>query len=195
MKITADQVKTLREKTGLSVMECKKALEETGGNLDQAMEHLKALGLQMVEKKAARQTPEGKIGAYIHTNGRIGVLIEVNCETDFVARTEDFQTLVKNLCLQIAATSPSWIDRDAVPQEVLTEQRRIFQQTMSEKNATDMEKIINAKMEEFYQQHVLLEQKFIRDESLTIKDLLSQKVAQLGENIRVKRFVRFALGE
>ncbi len=195
MRITAEQVKALREKTGLSVMECKKALEEANGNADLALERLKVLGLEIAKKKSDREACEGKIGSYVHTNGRIGVLIEVNCETDFVARTEDFQDLVKNLCLQITATNPSWIEKDAVPEEVLQEQRKIIQQQNTDKNPDALEKITEARINDFLQQHVLLEQKFIRDESITVKDLISQKVARLGENIKVRRFVRFALGE
>jgi len=195
MRITAEQVKALREKTGLSVMECKKALEEANGNAELALERLKVLGLEIAKKKSDRETCEGKIGSYVHTNGRIGVLIEVNCETDFVARTEDFQDLVKNLCLQITATNPSWIEKDAVPEEVLQEQKNIIQQQNTDKSPDVLEKITEARINDFLQQHVLLEQKFIRDESITVKDLISQKVAKLGENIKVRRFVRFALGE
>ncbi len=166
MKVPISLVKELREKTGLGVMDCKKALEEAEGNMEKAIEILKRKGIKISEKKAERETSEGLIGAYVHLNGKIGVLVEVNCETDFVAKTDDFKELVKNLTLQIAATSPLWIDRDSVPEEVIEEKKREIEEEFKDKPPHVMEKIIKGKLEEFFKEKVLLEQPFIRTKIL-----------------------------
>ncbi|RKY30297.1 MAG: translation elongation factor Ts [Candidatus Omnitrophota bacterium] len=195
MKVPIELVKELREKTGLGVMDCKKALEEAEGNMDKAIEILKRKGVKISEKKAGRKTKEGLIGAYVHLDGKIGVLVEVNCETDFVAKTDDFKELVKNLALQIAATSPLWIDRESVPENVIEEKKKEIEEEFKDKPKDVIEKIVSGKMEEFFKEKVLLEQPFIKDENITIKDYLTSKIAKLGENIRIKRFVRFEIGE
>jgi len=178
MKIDISLVKELRERTGLSITECKKALEESGGNLEKSLEILKEKGIEISEKKAKRETREGLIGTYTHTNGKIGVMVEVNCESDFVAKTDDFKELVKNLTLQVTATNPSWIDKESVPKEIIEQYGENEQK----------------KLEEFFKEKVLLEQPFIKDESITIKEYINSKISKLGENIKIKRFVRFEIG-
>jgi len=193
MSISLDAVKEIREKTGLGVMDCRKALEEAGGDKDKALEILRLKGARMVEKKADRETKAGAVGSYIHLNGKIGVLIEINCESDFVAKTDDFKELLKNLSLQIAATNPAWLDREAVPQDILDEQKQIITEQHKGKPEKVLEKIVQGKQEDFFKQNVLLDQLFIKDDSKTIKGYVGEKVAKLGENIKVRRFVRFEL--
>lgn len=195
MKVDISLVKELREKTGLSVIECKKALEETDGNIEKAIEILKKKGLEVSEKKSKRETTEGIIGSYVHTNGKIGVLIEVNCESDFVARNSEFQELVKNLALQITATNPQWIDINSIPEEVINEQKEAIKEQFKDKPPEVLEKIIEGKLKDFYKEKVLLEQPFIRDDTITIKEYINSKIAKLGENIKIRRFARFEIGE
>ncbi len=190
-------VKELREKTGAGILDCQKALNETGNDIEKAIEHLREKGLAAAQKKAGRATNEGLIAAYIHPGSKIGVLLEVNCETDFVARNEEFQALVKDLALQIAAATPSFVKREDVPAAVLEKEKAIYLAQAKEmgKPEAAWPKIVEGKVEKFYQEACLLEQSFIKDPSVTIKDLLAQKIAKIGENITVRRFTRYQLGQ
>lgn len=195
MKIDIELVKEIREKTGASVVECKKALEEAGEDREKALEILKKRGFLISQKKAQRETKEGLIGAYIHTNGKVGVLIEVDTESDFVARNDEFKELVKNLTLQIAASDPKWIDRESIPADILEQEKQIYREQFNDKPPAVIEKIVEGKMQDFYKANVLLEQPFIKDENITVKEYIDSKIAKVGENIRVKKFVRYAIGE
>jgi len=195
MKLDTSKIKELREKTGLSVMECKKALEEANGDFEKAIEILKKRGLEISEKKVEKEVKEGLIGAYVHTNGKIGVLIEVNCESDFVARNSEFEKLVKNLCLQIAAMKPKWVDVDSIPEEILKKKIEEIKEQFKDKPASVLDKIVEGKLQDFYKENVLLKQQFIKDEEITIEEYIKSKIAKLGENIKIKRFVRFQIGE
>jgi elongation factor Ts len=197
MEITAAQVKSLRDKTGAGMMECKAALQEAGGNEEKAIEILRKKGLASAAKRAGRTTSNGVVGSYIHMGGKVGVLVEVNCETDFVARTEDFQTLVKELALHIAAADPRWVRREDVPADVLEKEREIYRAQFegSGKPAPVVEKIVEGKLGAFYAQVVLLDQPSVRDPAVTISQLVAQASAKTGENITVGRFARFKVGE
>lgn len=190
-------VKELREKTGAGILDCQKALNETGNDIEKAIEHLREKGLAAAQKKAGRATNEGLISAYIHPGSKIGVLLEVNCETDFVARNDEFQVLVKDLALQIAAANPSFVKREEVPADLLTKERAIYLAQAKEMGKPEpaWAKIVEGKVEKFYQESCLLEQSFIKDPSVVIKDLLAQKIAKIGENITVRRFTRYQLGQ
>ena len=194
--ISAEQVKNLRQKTGAGLMECKKALVETDGDLDQAVTVLRKRGQAAAEKKAGRTTSEGLIGSYIH-GGKIGVLIEVNCETDFVAKTPQFQELVKDLAMQVAASSPRFVRREDVPEEVLAKEREILksQAESAGKPAQIIEKIVEGKLAKFYSETVLLEQPFIKNADTTIQQHVAAIISVLKENIQVRRFARFERGE
>ncbi len=189
-------VKELREKTGAGILDCQKALTDTGNDIGKAIDFLRKKGLAAAEKKAGRETKEGLVSAYIHPGNRVGVLVEVNCETDFVARNEEFQALVKDIALQIAAAKPLFVKRDEIPAEVLEKEQRIYQAQAKEmgKPESAWAKIAEGKLEKFFQESCLLEQAFIKDPSVTIKDLLTQKIAKIGENIAVRRFTRYQLG-
>ena len=195
--ITADQVKKLRDATGAGMMECKAALAEANGNFDEATTLLRKRGLAQAAKRAGRATGNGLISSYIHMGGRIGVLIEVNCETDFVARTEAFQNLVKELAMHVAAADPKWVRREDVPAEAIERERSIYRAQMesSGKPANVLDKIIEGKLTSFYAQFVLLDQPFIRDDKLTISQLIAETTAKTGENISINRFTRFRVGE
>jgi elongation factor Ts len=195
--ITADLVKTLRERTGAGMMECKAALVEANGDLEQATTILRKRGLAQAAKKTGRSTSEGLIGHYIHMGGKIGVLAEVNCESDFVARTADFQTLVKEIAMHIAAASPQFVSRDEVPAEILERERGIYRAQLENagKPPQVVEKIVEGKLNSFYEQVVLLDQLSIRDQKTTIGQMVTAAIAKLGENITVSRFVRFRVGE
>ena len=197
MEISASLVKELRERSGAPMMECKTALKESQGDLEGAHKILRARGQATAAKRSAKTTSEGVISAYLHGGGRIGVLIEVNCETDFVARTADFQNLVKDLAMQVAASDPRFIDRDEVTEAVLAEEREISRQQAKATGKPDavVEKIVTGKMEKFYQEFCLLEQPFVRDPATSVKDVIHTVIAKTGENIRVRRFVRFVLGQ
>lgn len=198
MSVSAELVKQLRGKTGCGIMECKQALKESDGNIESAIECLRKKGLASASKKTGRATSEGVITSYIHAGGKIGVLLEINCETDFVARTDDFQELAKDICMQVAATDPSYVKREEVATEVIDKEKEIYRAQFvdSGKPAQIVEKIIEGKIEKvFFSQSCLLEQAFVKDANITIKDLISQKIAKLGENINVKRFARYQLGE
>lgn len=197
MAISAEQVKQLRDRTGVGFMECKAALTEAGGNVEEAITILRKRGLARAATKAGRATKAGLIGSYIHLGGKIGVLIEVNCESDFVARTEDFQTLVKELAMQVAAADPQYVRREDVPAAELEKERAIIRAQFegSGKPPQVVEKIVEGKLNSFYERVVLLDQPSIRDGSVKVSDLIGQLVAKVGENIAVARFARFRLGE
>lgn len=190
-------VKELREKTGAGILDCQKALVENSNDIEKAIEHLRQKGLASAHKKARRETREGIVTAYVHSGNRIGVLVEVNCETDFVARNEEFQAFVKDLALQVAASSPSFVNREDVPDAVIEKEKAIYQAQAKEmaKPESAWPKIVEGKLEKFYQESCLLEQAFIRDASVTIKDLLADKITRIGENIRIRRFTRYQLGQ
>lgn len=195
MSIDTGSIKTLREKTGAGILDCKGALEKTGGDMDKAAEILRKKGFQVAEKKAARTTNEGRIGSYIHFNGKVGVLLELNCETDFVARNEVVEQLMKDLCMQVAATNPLAVSREDIPQEQIERQKEAFRKVASDKPPQIQEKIIQGKLESFYKEKCLLDQPFIKDDTQTIQDVIKGCVAKVGENIRVKRFARFEIGQ
>ena len=195
--ITADQVKQLRDKTGAGMMECKAALAEANGNLEEATTLLRKRGLAQAAKRAGRATAQGLIGSYIHMGGKIGVLVEVNCETDFVARTEAFQNLVKEVGMHIAAADPRWVRREDVPQQAIEKEKGIYRAQMegSGKPAQVLDKIVDGKLNSFYSQFVLLEQPSIRDPNVTVGQLVAETTAKTGENITIGRFTRFRVGE
>lgn len=195
--ITTDLIKQLREKTGCGMMDCKAALNETNGDFEAAIDLLRKKGLAAIARRAGRVAAEGLIESYIHVGGKIGVLIEVNSETDFVARSADFQDFVKNLCLQIAASNPQYVTRDEVPDGIIDHEKEIItSQAQSEgKPEKALEKIAEGRLEKFYAEVCLLDQPFIRDPKLTIKDLLGGLSAKIGENVVIRRFTRFQLGE
>jgi elongation factor Ts len=190
-------VKELREKTGAGILDCQKALAENGDNIEKAIDFLRQKGLAAAQKKAGRETNQGLVHAYIHMGGKIGVLIEVNCETDFVARNDEFKTFVNDLALQVAAAKPSYVKREDVPGAIIDKERMIYEGQAKEmgKPPAAWPKIIEGKLEKFYQESCLIEQAFIKDPAVTIKDLLSQKIAKIGENINIRRFTRYQLGE
>jgi len=195
--ITADQVKQLREKTGAGMMECKAALTEANGDIEEAVTILRKRGLAQAAKRAGRATAQGLITSYIHLGGKIGVLVEVNCETDFVARTEDFQSLAKEVAMHIAAADPKWVRREEVPADAIEKEKAIYRAQMENtgKPAHVLDKIIEGKLGNFYSQFVLVDQPSIRDSNVTIGQLITQATAKTGENIQVKRFVRFRVGD
>jgi len=197
MEISATQVKQLRDKTGAGMMECKAALTEANGNMEEAMTLLRKRGLAQAAKRAGRTTAQGAIGSYIHMGGKIGVLVEVNCESDFVARTDDFNNLVKDVAMHIAAASPRWLRREEVPPSEVDKEKQIYRAQMEKegKPANVMEKIIEGKLGSFYSQFVLLDQPYIRDDKMSVGQLVAQASAKTGENIQVSRFVRFRVGE
>lgn len=195
--ITAEMVKELRERSGAGMMDCKKALVETNGNMEAALDYLKEKGLSKAAKKAGRVAAEGLVEAYVHMGGRIGVLVEVNCETDFVAKTEEFKQLAKDIAMHIAASKPEYVSRDEVPAEVIARERRIYSAAaLNEgKPAHIIDKIVDGRMEKFYAETCLLEQPFVKNPDITVQQLLHEKIAKIGENIAVRRFVRFERGE
>ena len=196
-EITAALVKQLRDLTGAGMMECKAALQDANGDLEEARTILRKRGLAQAAKKSGRSTSEGQIGTYLHAGGKIGVLVELNCESDFVARTEDFQGLLKELALQVAASSPQYVRRDEVPAEVLEREKSIYRAQMenSGKPPQVIEKIIEGKLGSFYEQACLVDQPSIRDPKTTVGQMIQAAIAKLGENISVARFARFKVGE
>jgi elongation factor Ts len=197
MTITADQVKQLREKTGAGMMECKKALQDTGGNFDAAVDALRKSGIAKAEKRAGRVASEGLVESYIHPGGRVGVLVEVNCETDFVARTPQFQELVRHLAMQVAAAGAEYVRREDVPAERVAKEREILAAQMEgeKKPAAILEKIVEGRLAKFFSEVCLLEQPYIRDDKVSVADLVKEASSKTGENIVVRRFARFRLGE
>ena len=194
-QITAELVKTLREKTNVGMMECKTALTEADGDLEKAETILRKKGIAKADKKADRQTKEGIVASYIHLAGRVGVLIEVNCETDFVAKNENFRELVKDITLHIAASNPRFLQREDVSPEFIAKEREIAAEQVKGKPANIVDKIVDGKIEKVYSENCLLEQAFIKNPDLTIRELLKSKISELGENLVIRRFVRYAVGE
>jgi elongation factor Ts len=195
--ISAQQVKELRARTGAGFTACREALIEAGGDIEKAIDILRKKGQAAAQKKAQRTTSEGLVGYYIHAGGKIGVLVEINCESDFVARTEDFQHLCHDVAMHIAALDPRFLRREEVTQEILDRERDVYREQAKSTGKPDavIEKIVNGKMEKFYEENCLYEQHFIKDEAVTVKELVDQAIAKLGENISVRRFSRFKVGE
>lgn len=195
VQITAKMVSELRNQTGAGLMDCKKALAEAEGNVDEAITILRKKGVASAAKKAGRDASEGLIEQYIHLGGKVGVLVEINCETDFVAKTDDFKALAKDICLHIAAASPQSISRDQVPEDVLEKEREIAGSQVEGKPAHIVQKVVEGKLEKVYQSICLLEQPFVKNPDVSVQELLTQMISKLGENIVIRRFARFQLGE
>jgi len=197
MQVTPQLVKELRERTGAGMMDCKRALVDTEGDVEKAIDLLRKQGMATAAKKAGRVAAEGIVGSYIHAGGRIGVLLEVNCETDFVARTDDFQALVKDLAMHIAAADPRVIGRDEVTNDILDSERAIYREQAIESGKPEnvVDRIVEGKIEKFYSESVLMEQAFIKNPDVTVEEMVTAVVAKLGENIQVRRFARFKVGE
>ena len=196
-EISPTLVRDLREKTGAGIMDCKRALAETSGDLDRAVDFLRKKGVATAEKKSGRAANQGLVGAYIHAGGGLGVLVEVNCETDFVAKTDEFQSLVRDLAMQIAAANPLVVRRDDLPHDAVAREREIYraQAEGTGKPPQVIEKIIDGKIEKYFQERCLEEQAFVKDPEKTVKAVVTEKIALLGENIAIRRFARFKLGE
>ncbi|OPX86209.1 MAG: Elongation factor Ts [Pelotomaculum sp. PtaB.Bin104] len=197
MSISASLVKELRERTGAGMMDCKKALTETGGDIDKATDYLREKGLAAAAKKAGRIAAEGLVESYIHGAGRIGVLVEVNCETDFVAKTDEFKSFVRDIAMQIAASKPEYVSKEEVPAEAVEKERAILRaQALNEgKPEKIVDKMVTGRIEKYYKEVCLLEQPFVKDPDTTVKQMLTEKIAKIGENINIRRFVRYELGE
>lgn len=190
-----DSIKRLREKTSAGVVDCKKALKESNGDIDKAIEILRKSGAVLASKKAGRTAKEGRIESYIHLGGKIGVLVEINCESDFVARNDDFKVFVKDVAMQIAASSPLYLNKEDVPEEAIKKEKEIIRAQIKDKPAAAAEKIIEGKLNKFFEDVCLMEQPFIKDTNLKVKDILTSMIAKIGENVVIKRFVRYMLGE
>ena len=197
MMITAEMVKELRTLTGAGMMDCKKALLETGGDKEKAINYLREKGLAKAAKRAGRIAAQGVVDSYIHLGGKVGVMVEVNCETDFVARNEEFRAFAKDICLQVAATNPAYLSREDVPEEVIENEKEILRRQAANEGKPEkiIDKIVNGRIEKFFQENCLMEQPFIKDQDKAVKDLLTEKIAKIGENIIIRRFVRFEMGE
>lgn len=197
MAITADMVKELRQRTGIGMMECKKALQESKGDIDKAIIILRKKGYTRAKEKMSRETAEGAVGSYIHLEGKIGVLVEVNCESDFVARNDEFKELVKNIAMHIAAANPQYISSAEVQEDVLEQEKEIIREQFkdSKKPAEIMERIVQGKLGKFYEEVCLLDQPFIKDDKISVKELVASYIAKFGENIKIRRFARFELGK
>ena len=198
MTVTADQVKRLRELTGAGMMDCKRALQDAGGDMDRAVELLRERGLAAAAKRAGREASEGVVDAYIHGEGRIGAMIEVNCESDFVANTKEFRVVVRDLAMQVAAHDPEWVSRDEVPEEVLAQERKIYEAQAREEGKPDnvVPRIVEGKLEAFFKQRCLLDQPYFRDMEgrTSVGDVVAKLAASVGENVHVRRFVRYVRG-
>ncbi len=197
MEITADLVKELRAVTGAGVLDCRNALQQTGGDFNKAVELLREKGLATAAKKASREAREGIIGSYVHTGAKVAALVELNCETDFVARTPEFQQLAKDLAMQVVAARPQYVRPEDVPAEVIEREKQVYRSQLADSGKPEqvIERIVAGKLEKFYEEVCLLRQPFIKDEGKTVQDLITQSVAKLGENIVVRRFVRYELGQ
>ncbi len=197
MEITSAMVKELRDRTSVGMMDCKKALQDTGGNMEKAVDLLRQKGLAKAMKRADREAADGLVHAYIHSGGKIGVLVEVNCETDFAAKSEDFCEFVRNIALQIAAANPLGVNPEDIPQDIVERERAIYlaQAQESGKPQNILEKMVDGKMRKFYEDNLLMQQKYIRDPDRTIQDYLNELIAKIGEKIKVRRFCRYQLGE
>ncbi|MGH7475863.1 MAG: translation elongation factor Ts [Longimicrobiales bacterium] len=197
MAITAADVKVLRDRTGAGMLECRNALTEAGGDVEAAIDLLRAKGAAKAAKRAGRETREGAIGSYIHMGGKIGVLVEVNCETDFVARTEEFQSLVRDIAMHVAASAPLAISAEEIPQDVLERERAVYAEQVKSESKPDniRDKIVQGKMQRFYKDSALLDQPFVREPDKTVREVVTAVSAKTGENITIRRFARYALGE
>lgn len=197
MDITAEKVKELRQRTGIGVMECKQALQENGGDIEKAIASLRKKGYARAKEKMSRETSEGLVQSYIHLDGKIGVLVEVNCESDFVARNVEFRELAKNICMQIAASNPRYISSEEIPSEELEEEKEIIRSQLKDtkKPPEILEKIVQGKLNKYYGEVCLLDQPYIRDDKISVKQLVASYIAKFGENIKIKRFARFELGK
>ena len=197
MEISIEQVKDLRQRTGAGIIDCKAALQESKGDMEAAIEYLRRKGLATAAKRAGRIAADGLVTSYIHAGGKMGVLVEINCETDFVAKTEDFQTFVKNIAMQIAAANPQYIRREDIPEDLLEKERRIYRSQALDAGKPEkvIDKIVEGKMERFYSEVCLLEQTYVKDSDQTVKEVLDGMIAKIGENIAIRRFARFQLGE
>ena len=195
MAIDASSVRELRDRTSAGFLDCKNALEEANGDFERAGEILRKKGLAKAMKKGSRGTPEGRVGSYIHTNGKVGVLVEINCETDFVAKNDVFEALVKDICMHIAATDPMAVSKETVPQEMIDREKKAYNEEFKDKPDNVRDKIIEGKMESFYKEVCLINQPFVKDNDQTIEDLLKNAITKLGENVKISRFARFAIGE
>jgi len=197
MEISIEQVKDLRQRTGAGIIDCKAALQESKGDMEAAIEYLRRKGLATAAKRAGRIAADGLVTSYIHAGGKMGVLVEINCETDFVAKTEDFQTFVKNIAMQIAAANPQYIRREDIPEDLLEKERRIYRSQALDAGKPEkvIDKIVEGKMERFYSEVCLLEQTYVKDSDQTVKEVLDGMIAKVGENIAIRRFARFQLGE
>jgi elongation factor Ts len=197
VEVSASMVKDLREKTGAGMMDCKKALAEAGGSFEKAVDYLRQKGLATAARRAGKVASEGQIGSYVHAGGKLGVMVEVNCETDFVAKTDDFRAFAKDMAMHIAASNPLYIQRENVPPEALEREREIYraQARDARKPEKIMEKIVEGKLEKYYGEVCLLEQPFVKDPDRTVQDLLNELIAKLGEKVEIRRFMRFQVGE
>jgi elongation factor Ts len=197
MEITAALVKDLRDRTGIGMMECKTALQETGGDVDKAITVLRKKGYARAKEKMERETKDGLVGSYIHLNGKLGVLVEVNCESDFVARNKEFQELVKNICLHVAASNPTYVTSDEIPKEILDEEKEIIKEQFkdSDKPPDIVDKIVEGKLKKFYEEVCLMDQPYVKDDKVTVSQHVASFIAKFGENIQIRRFARFELGE
>jgi len=197
LTISTSTIKELREKTGVGIMDCKAALSECNGDIEKAIDYLRKKGIATAKKRGGRATSQGQVQAYIHAGGKIGVLVEANCETDFTGKTEDFTNFVKDIAIQVAATNPAAIDRDSVPADVLEREKEIYasQAQALGKPEKVVEKIVEGKLNKFYSEACLLEQPFVKNPDITVQDLLNELIAKTGENIVIRRFVRYQLGE
>jgi len=197
MAVDMELVKKLRAETGVGILECRKAVTESDNNYQKAEEILRKRGFEKAKAKSSRATTQGVVGAYIHTNAKIGVLVEVGCETDFVAKNEDFQVMVKDIAMQIAAMSPQYVDADEIPEEVLEKEKEIYREQMKKQGKPEnvVKKIIEGKIKKFQADVCLLDQKFFKDDTKTIRDLITEHIHKIGENIIVKRFVRYQVGD
>jgi len=197
MEISAEQVKTLREKTGVGLMDCKEALKVSAGDMDKAVDYLREKGLAKAQKRVGRAATEGAVAVYVHMGGKIATMVEVNCETDFVAKTDQFQAFTKDVAMQVTAANPSYVKREDVPEEVKEKEKEIYRKQAKESGKPDkiIDKIAEGKLEKFFQEVCLMEQPFIKNPDVTIKGLLEDLISKMGENILIRRFVRFQLGE
>ena len=197
MQITSETVKKLRDKTGVGMMDCKKALEETGGDFDKAVEILRKKGIEVANKRSGRAASQGTVASYIHMGGKIGVLLEVNCESDFVAKSDDFNNFVKDVAMQIAAASPDWVTRDEVPEHVLSKEKEILKEQALKTGKPEkvLDKIVEGKLSKFYSERCLMDQHFVKDQEKTIKQLLDELMAKTGEKCLIRRFARYQVGE
>ncbi|PLX15984.1 MAG: elongation factor Ts [Candidatus Muiribacterium halophilum] len=195
--ISAAMVKDLRTKTGAGMMDCKNALKETQGDFDKAIEFLRKKGLAKAAKKAGRETGEGQIGTYVHHNGKLGVMVEIKCETDFVAKTDDFTDFAKNISMHIAAANPTYLNKEEVPQDVIEKEKEIIKAQLAKENKPEhiMEKIVEGRINKFYSENCLMDQTYVKDDKKTILDVLNETIGKLGENIVIGRFIRLSLGE